>query len=107
MVLYAVNDFASSNPELIEAFIRATDRGVQYINENPEEAAKILASRYNVTEEEMIKIFGNFDFSVSLTDEDIKEITTVADYAYEAGIINNPVNGSDFINVSYLEEAGY
>jgi hypothetical protein len=55
----------------------------------------------------MIKIFGNFDFSVSLTDEDIKEITTVADYAYEAGIISNPVNGSDFINVSYLEEAGY
>ena len=107
MVLYAVNDFASSNPELIEAFIRATDRGVQYINENPEEAAKILASRYNVTEEEMIKIFGNFDFSVSLTDEDIREITTVADYAYEAGIISNPVNGSDFINVSYLEEAGY
>lgn len=107
MVLYAVNDFARDNPELIEAFIKATDRGAQYIAENPEEAAKILAPRYNVTEEEMIKIFGNFNFSVSLTEEDIQEITTVADYAYGAGIISNPVDGSEFINTSYLKEAGY
>jgi hypothetical protein len=107
MVLYAVNDFARDNPELIEAFIKATDRGAQYITDNPEEAAKILAPRYNVTEEEMIKIFGNFNFSVSLTEEDIQEITTVADYAYEAGIISNPVDGSEFINTSYLKEAGY
>ena len=107
MVLYSVSDFASENPELIEAFIKATDRGAQYIQENPEDAAKILAERYNVSEEEMVKILGNFNFSVSLTQDDIDEITTVADYAYEAGIIANPVDGGEFINTQYLEEAGY
>ena len=107
MVLYSVKEFAESNPELIEAFIRATDRGAKYIKENPKEAAAVLAPRYNVTEDEMIKIFDNFNFSVQLTDEDVKEITTVADYAYEAGIINNPVNGDEFINTKYLKEAGY
>lgn len=107
MVLYSVKDFAEANPELIEAFIRATDRGAKYIKENPEAAAAILAPRYNVTEDEMIKIFGNFDFSVSLSDGDIKEITNVADYAFEAGIIANPVDGSAFINTSYLKEAGF
>ncbi len=107
MVLYAVKDFAEQNPELIEAFIKATDRGAQYIKENPEEAAKILAPRYNVSEEEMIKIFGNFEFSVGLSEADVKEITTVANYAYEAGIINNPVDGEEFINTTYLKEAGY
>ena len=66
-----------------------------------------MAPRYNVTEDEMIKIFGNFNFSVSLTNEDIEEITTVANYAYEAGIISNPVDGEQFINTAYLEEAGY
>ena len=107
MVLYAVKDFAEENPDLIEAFIRATDRGAQYIAENPEDAAALLAPIYNVTEEEMEKILGNFNFSVSLTDEDIEEITTVADYAYDAEIIANPVDGDEFINTSYLEEAGY
>lgn len=107
MVLYAVKSFAEENPELIKAFIKATDRGAKYIESNPADAAKILAVRYNVTEDEMIKIFGNFNFSVSLTEDDIKEITTVANYAYEAGIIGNPVDGEAFINTSYLTEAGY
>lgn len=107
MVLYAVSDFAAENPELIEAFIRATDRGAAYINQNPEEAAALLAPVYNVTEEEMEKIFGNFNFSVSLTDDDVAEITKVADYAYEAGIIANPVDSDEFINRDYLADAGY
>ena len=107
MVLYAVTDFANSNPELIQAFIKATDRGAKYIKENPEGAAELLAKKYNVTKEQMVQIFNNFDFSVSLSDDDIKEITTVANYAYEAGIIKNPVDGSAFINTTYLKNAGY
>ncbi|SKB77395.1 sulfonate transport system substrate-binding protein [Lachnospiraceae bacterium] len=107
MVLYSVKDFAEENPELIEAFIKAAERGAEYISENPEEAAKVLAPRYNVTEEEMLKIFDNFNFSVSLTDDDVKEITKVADYAYDAGIITSPVNGDEFINTTYLKEAGF
>lgn len=107
MVLYAVNDFAKENPDLIEAFIKAAQRGAEYIKENPEEAAALLAPRYNVTEDQMVKIFGNFEFGVSLTQADIDEITKVANYAYEAGIINNPVDGTEFINTDYLKEAGY
>ena len=43
----------------------------------------------------------------SLTEDDINEITTVADYAFDAGIISAPVDGSEFINTKYLEEAGF
>ncbi|MBR6222905.1 MAG: aliphatic sulfonate ABC transporter substrate-binding protein [Lachnospiraceae bacterium] len=107
MVLYAVKEFAAANPELIEAFIKATNRGAEYIKSNPKEAAALLAPVYNVTEEEMEKIFGNFNFSVALSDDDIAEITKVADYAHEAGIIANPVNGDEFINTDYLKEAGF
>ena len=102
MVLYAVKDFAEKNPELIKAFIKATQRGAEYIKNNPKEAAALLAPKYNVTEEEMLKIFGNFNFGVQLSDDDVKEITTVANYAYKAGIIANPVNGDEFINRNYL-----
>ncbi len=55
----------------------------------------------------MVKILSNFNFSVSLTEDDINEITTVADYAFDAGIISAPVDGSEFINTKYLEEAGF
>ncbi|MBR1796520.1 MAG: aliphatic sulfonate ABC transporter substrate-binding protein [Clostridiales bacterium] len=107
MILYAVSDYASANPDVIEALIRAIDRGIQYISSNPDDAASRLATRYSVTPEEMNQILGNFEFYVSLSDADIQEITTVADYAYEAGIISNPVNADEFINTTYLTEAGF
>ncbi len=107
MVIYSVTDYAEENPDIIEAFIKAVDRGAQYIEENPEDAAAILAEVYQVSESDMTEILGNFDFSVSLTQDDIDEITTVADYAYDADIIQNQIDASEFINTSYLEEAGY
>ena len=107
MVIYAVKDYAQANPEVIEAFIKAADRGAQYIKENPDDAAAKLAPVYNVTKDQMKTIFGNFEFTVSLTDDDIAEITKVADYAYDAGIIQNQVKADEFINTDYLKEAGY
>ena len=107
MVVYAVKDYAEQNPEVIEAFIKAVDRGAQYIAENPEDAAKILATEYNVTEDEMVKILANFTFSVSLAQDDVAEINKVADYAYDAGIIANKIDAGEFINSSYLTEAGF
>ncbi len=107
MVVYSIKEYAENNPELIEAFIKAVDRGAQYIKENPDDAAAKLAEVYQVTESDMKEILENFDFTVSLTDDDIAEITKVSDYAYEAGIIQNEVDTTDFINTTYLEEAGF
>jgi ABC-type nitrate/sulfonate/bicarbonate transport system substrate-binding protein len=84
--------------DVMKRMLMVTD----YIKNNPKEAAALLAPKYNVTEEEILKIFGNFNFGVELSDDDVKEITTVADYAYKACIIKQPVSGDEFINRSYL-----
>ena len=106
MVLYVVSEYAAANPDAIVAFIKGTERGAQYIKDNPEDAAKVLAPIYSVTEDVMAKILQNFDFTVALSDDDITEILTVASYANEAGIIQNPV-GEEFIDTTYLKQAGY
>ncbi|MCH5320706.1 MAG: ABC transporter substrate-binding protein [Eubacterium sp.] len=41
-VIIANNDFLSSNPETVKAFLEATKKGYEYAAENPEEAANIL-----------------------------------------------------------------
>lgn len=48
-------DFINKNPDAVKAFIRAYDKGVQYLNENPEEAYKIIAKRINGTTEDVKK----------------------------------------------------
>lgn len=107
MILYSKTDYAEENSEVIEAFIRAVDRGANYIQQSPDKAAEILAKDYNVTEDQMKQILKNFEFSVTLDEDDIEEIGKVADYAYQAKIIPEKVNIDDFINTEYLKEAGF
>ncbi len=107
MVVYSKTEYAEEHPELIEAFIKAVDRGAQYISENPDDAAATLSEFYQVTEDDMKEILSNFDFTVSLTDDDIAEITSVTNYAFDAEIIQNEVDTTEFINTTYLQEAGF
>lgn len=106
MVVYSVKPYAEANPEAIQAFIKAINRGAEYVKSNPADAAARLAKTYSVTEEQMSIILGNFNFSVVLTQEDIDEILKVANYAHEAGIIENAVDES-FITTKYISGAGF
>jgi len=69
------SEFADENPEAVEKFITATERAVDYINNNPDEARKYLVD-YTPLDEELasivplplIKTYKDF------TEEDIKAI---------------------------------
>jgi NitT/TauT family transport system substrate-binding protein len=41
--LYATTEFVEANPEFVDALTTSTSRGIQMLNENPEQAAKILS----------------------------------------------------------------
>lgn len=43
--VFAREDFIENNPELVEKFCRATEKGIKYTLENPEEALEIFMKR--------------------------------------------------------------
>ena len=54
--LIATDDFLAENPNTIKALIRALKKGTDFINDNREEAVKILAPELRLTEEELTEI---------------------------------------------------
>lgn len=106
MVTYSKKKFAEDNPEIIEAYIKACQRGSEYIKSNPKEAAEAIADDFGITKDLMAKIFDNLTFTQALTEDDIKEIKTVEQYIFDEGIISNEVNIDEFVSTRYLEEAG-
>jgi len=51
------NEFAEKNPDILRAFIRATDRGARFIRSNPEQAAKAIYQLFGVgSAEEMLEL---------------------------------------------------
>lgn len=106
LVTYAVKSYAETNPKVISAYIKAIKRGGDYIKENPEEAAELLAKDFKVEPAVMKRIFKNLDYNPALTPTDVEEIKRVKNYLYEQKMIENDVDMEKFIDLRYLKEAG-
>ncbi|APF22089.1 aliphatic sulfonate ABC transporter substrate-binding protein [Clostridium butyricum] len=106
MVTYSTRKFEEEHPEAIEAYIKACQRGSDYIKTNPKEAADAIADKFGVSPELLVKIFNNLTFTQALTDDDINEIKKVEEYTFKEGIIPSEVNIDELINTKLLEDAG-
>ncbi|MCQ2013902.1 aliphatic sulfonate ABC transporter substrate-binding protein [Clostridium butyricum] len=106
MVTYSTRKFEEEHPEAIEAYIKACQRGSDYIKTNPKEAVDAIADKFGVSPELLVKIFNNLTFTQALTDDDINEIKKVEEYTFKEGIIPSEVNIDELINTKLLEDAG-
>ncbi|MDR0575971.1 MAG: aliphatic sulfonate ABC transporter substrate-binding protein [Candidatus Accumulibacter sp.] len=106
MVSYVVRGFGEAHPEVLAAYVKAGQRGSDYIAAHPREAAAVLAPDLRIESAVMEAIFGNLVFYQSLTRDDIQEIRKVKDYILAEKIIVNDVDIDRFINTRYLREAG-
>lgn len=106
LVTYAVTDYAKKHPEVIEAYIRAIQRGGDYIRENPQEAAALLSKDFKVEPAVLENIFKNVHYDTALTSDDVKEIRAVGQYLYAQKLIEHEVDMDDFIHLTYLQAAG-
>lgn len=78
-------DFFKNNPDLIEAFIKAQQDAIAFINSKPEEAAEVLAEYYGVAPEHVTWALKAMPPRMEITNYD-----TLADLMYEAKILSKP-----------------
>lgn len=103
MVTYFVSDFAEAHPEIVEAYIKALNRANEDLANDPAGCAADVAEHFGVTPELMEQIIQKFTFKTALDADDIQEITAVKDFSLEAGIIQNDIDISSFINTEYVD----
>jgi sulfonate transport system substrate-binding protein len=104
-ISYVIRSFADKHPKALSAYIKASQRGADFINSNPKEAAEAIAKDFGVTPELLESVFKNFVYYAALSDEDIKEIEKVKNYILSEKIIVNDVNISEFVTTKYIQEA--
>ncbi len=54
--------FHDANPEVYQAFVKSLNEAIDFIQNNPEEAAKILASVYDLPEEEVLNYISQITY---------------------------------------------
>ncbi|WP_455715536.1 ABC transporter substrate-binding protein [Anaerosporobacter sp.] len=87
-------DFYNEHKDVIDMFMNAQETIINYMEENHEETMEIVAKELDLEVEAVEEMFGQYDFNIETTDADREAFQNVADFMYEAGMIEEEFDTS-------------
>ncbi len=106
LFIIAVNAFASRNPDLTAAFLRAFERGREFIRDHPDEAAACITKDIGLPPDQVARLLAKLDFNPALTPQTTEELKKTEAFLRASGITKNPVDIAAFLDPRYLQAAG-
>ena len=80
-------DFYNEHKDVIDMFLNAQETITKDMAENHEETMKIVAEELDLEVEAVEEMYGQYDFNTDITEADRKAFQNVADFMYDAGMI--------------------
>ena len=93
---------ATEKPEALAGAIKAYKRGADWINENPEEAAKLASKLMGLSIEDATNLIPSYRYTVGFTKEIVDLMKKMKEYALQKGYIT-PIKDYDFDKKIILE----
>lgn len=90
-------EFAEKHPDIIERFIKVENETLEYINNNFDEAMEKVSEEVGLTVDEVKEMYDWYDFSIDITDNDIKSLEDTQRFLIDNGLQENEVNVQDLI----------
>ncbi|MDO5521965.1 MAG: NrtA/SsuA/CpmA family ABC transporter substrate-binding protein [bacterium] len=84
--------FADENPELVERFVKVEKETLQYVKDNNEEAMEKVAKEVGLTVDQVKEMYTWYDFSLDITDADIKALEDTQEFLLANGLQENKVD---------------
>lgn len=109
LLFAARTEFIEKNPETTAGFLRALEKGINYLHENPEESIQIKANVIDGATEKTLKFerahFNAFDYVLSFDESDFEEYQRTADFGYKNGSFRSLVDVSTVVDDTYYKAA--
>ncbi len=96
-------DFLREHHDIVVKIVRILAKAIDYINEHPSEAAKIVAKRLASDVGVMEKSMANLEYTTRIN---INEIQRYINYLVEYHVIEENMSALDFVDTSVLGEIG-
>jgi sulfonate transport system substrate-binding protein len=106
LVIVATNDIVTKKRERARAFLKAYQRGAQFIKSNPKEAARLISGDVNLPSDLLLKVLAKLDFHPAIQADDIVELKKSEAFMYGAGIIKSHVAIDGFVDTKLTRESG-
>ncbi len=106
--IYSVSnkEFIKNHPEAIVRFLKAIQQTENFILQNKDQAAAIMANELNMDKDFVFSIFGNYQFGLFLDQATIQTIENQARWAIQNKLTDKTTvpNYLDYIYINALEE---
>ena len=105
----AKKSYIENNPETIEAFVRALQKGMDYVNtHSPEEIAKVIKPQFEETDLETLTTIITRYHEQNTWKQDLifteDAFTLLENILMESGVLEEPVPYADLVNTEYAEK---
>ena len=84
--------------------MRALDKATNYINEHPEDAAKIIAKRINIDEKECLRIMQENKYTMQFDQQFVDGANNMANFMLEMGNIKSVPNTNEYLDPTMLKK---
>lgn len=109
LLFAARTEFLEKNPKTTAGFLRALEKGINYLHENPEESIQIKANVIDGATEKTLKFerahFNAFDYILSFDESDFEEYQRTAEFGYKNGSFKSLVDVSTVVDDTYYKAA--
>lgn len=85
-------EFYNKYPEVIEKLKLAQEEIAEFIREEEAEALAIVAEELDLDMAAVEEMYGYYDFSAEITEEDVRGFQDTADFMFEAGMIEKELD---------------
>lgn len=87
-------DFYNEHKDVIDAFMKAEAKVLEYINENHDETMEIVAKELGFEDNKAAveEMFTQYDFNMEITEEDKKAFQNIADFMFKTEMIETEFN---------------
>lgn len=104
IILSVTKSFAEQNPDLVRKTLRATDRAVQFVRSNPEEATKIWASAVQGDVNQSLPVVRMINYDMTLDSGFINDMNELAKFMVQKGALKEPINWATEMNTKFLRD---
>ena len=87
-------DFYNEHKDIIDMFMNAEDKIIEYMENNYDETMDIVATELDLDKSAVEEMYTQYDFNPEITEEDRAAFQNVADFMYDTGMIDTEFDTS-------------
>ena len=104
IILSVTKSFAAQHPDLVRKVLHATERAIDFVRANPQEATEIWAQAVQGDAKQSVPVVRLIHFDMTFNGAFVSDMDELAKFMVQKGALKGPINWSTAMNTAFLHE---